>query len=71
MSSGKSLLGAAMAATTLCALAACTSTPPPKTAADIDAQYGIPPETVPSYMLKPDGLMNNGLLPAQPYDTSG
>jgi hypothetical protein len=52
-------------------LAACNFMPPPKTAAEIDDQYGIPQGSVPSYLLRPDGLMTNGLLPAQPYDTGG
>jgi hypothetical protein len=30
-------------------------------------KYGIPPYSVPANMLRPDGLMTNGLLPLQPY----
>jgi hypothetical protein len=71
MSSGKSLVGVAIAAMTTLALAECTSAPPGNDAIGIDAQYGIPPYSVPSYLLRPDGLMTNGLLPAQPYDTGG
>jgi hypothetical protein len=64
----RSLVGVAIAAMTTFALAACTSPPPSNDAIAIDAQYGIPPGSVPPYMLAPDGLMTNGLLPAQPYD---
>jgi hypothetical protein len=71
MSSSQSLVGVAIAAMTTLALAACTSAPPGNDPIAIDAQYGIPPGSVPSYMLRPDGLMTNGLLPAQPYDTGG
>ncbi len=70
MSSSQSSIGAAIAAMTTLALAACTSAPPGNNAIAIDAQYGIPPGSVPSYKLKPDGLMTNGLPPAQP-DNSG
>ncbi len=70
MSSSLSSLGVAIAAMTTLALAACTSALPGNNANAIDAQYGIPPGSVPSYMLKPDGLMTNGLQPAQP-DSSG
>jgi hypothetical protein len=52
-------------------VAACTSTPPGNDPIAIDEQYGIPPDSVPPWMLRPDGLMTNGLLPAQPYDTGG
>jgi hypothetical protein len=52
-------------------LASCTTMPPPKTAIQIDDQYGIPAGSVPSDLLRPDGVMTNGLLPAQPYDTGG
>jgi hypothetical protein len=71
MSSSQSLVGVATAALTTFVLAACTQAPPGKDAIAIDAQYGIPPGSVPSYLLRPDGLMTNGLLPAQPYDTGG
>jgi hypothetical protein len=71
VSFSKALVGVATAAMTTFALVACTSPPSGNSAADIDAQYGIPAGSVPSYMLKPDGLMTNGLLPAQPYDTGG
>jgi hypothetical protein len=50
-------------------LAACHSKPPIETAADaVDDRYGIPPFSVPTHMLKSDGFLINGLLPAQPYD---
>jgi hypothetical protein len=71
MSSSQLLVGVAIAATTTLALAACTSSPPGSNPIAIDEQYGIPPGSVPSSMLRPDGLMTNGLLPAQPYDTGG
>ena len=71
MSSSKSLVGAAIAAMTAFALPACTMVPPPKNAMEIDDQYGIPPDSVPSYLLNPNGVMTNGLLPAQPYDSGG
>jgi hypothetical protein len=61
----------AVIAATATLLAACDRTPPPKTAAEIDDQYGIPPGSVPPNSLRPDGLMTNGLLPAQPYDSGG
>ena len=69
MSFRKLLVGATIAATAT--LTACSNYPAPKTAAQIDDQYGIPAGSVPSYLLKPDGSMTNGLLPAQPYDTGG
>ena len=70
MSYSKTLVGVAIAAVTIFALAACTSAPRDwgNSATAIDAQYGIPPDSVPTYLLKPDGFMTNGLLPRQPYD---
>jgi hypothetical protein len=68
---GKSLVSIAIAALTTLALAACDLAPPPHDAIGIDDQYGIPAGSVPSYLLRPDGVMSNGLLPAQPYDTGG
>jgi hypothetical protein len=55
-------LGTAFAAVAI--LTACTS---PKSPTSVDAKYGVPPYSVPSDMMKPDGFMTNGLLPAQPY----
>jgi hypothetical protein len=63
--------GVATVATTAFALAACTSGPPGNDPIAIDGQYGIPAYSVPSDILRPDGLMTNGLLPAQPYDSGG
>jgi hypothetical protein len=63
------LVGAVIAATAT--LAGCSSGPTPKTAAGIDSQYGIPVGSVPADLLRPDGSMKNGLLPAQPNDTGG
>ena len=67
----KPLLGVALAVMTTLALAACDSGPPPHDAIGIDDLYGIPAGSVPPELLRPDGLMTNGLLPAQPYDTGG
>ena len=67
MSSSALLVGVTIAAMTTIALVACTSPPPGNNAVDIDLQYGIPVDSVPSYLLRPDGLMINGVLPAQPY----
>ena len=52
MSSRQSLVGVAIAAVTTLALAACTSPPPGNDPIVIDAQYGIPPDSVPSYLLE-------------------
>jgi len=57
-------VGVAFAAVLI--LTACGSAPA-KHSTSIDAKYGIPPYSVPSDLLKPDGFMTNGLLPAQPY----
>jgi hypothetical protein len=64
--SSNNLVDVAIAAMATIALAACISAPPGNNAVDIDLQYGIPVDSVPSYLLRPDGLMTNGLLPAQP-----
>jgi hypothetical protein len=69
MSSSKFVVRVAIAAMTALALAACSTAPPPNDPIAIDEQYGIPAGSVPPYLLRPDGLMTNGLLPAQPYDT--
>jgi len=69
MSFSRVLTGIAIASVALLSLAACNTLPPPRNAIEIDDQYGIPPYSVPSQMLQPNGLMTNGLLPAQPYDT--
>jgi len=73
MSSRQSLVGVAISATATLMLAACSTLPPPppNDPIAIDDQYGIPAGSVPPDMLSPDGLMTNGLLPAQPNDTSG
>ena len=57
----------AVAGTAL-ALSACASPQlPPGTNGDaLDEAYGIPPNTEPPYLMRPDGLMINGLLPEQP-----
>ncbi len=61
----------AISVAVLVSLAACSSVPQGSSAEAIDARYGIPPDSVPAYLLQPNGLMTNGLLPAQPYDTGG
>lgn len=48
------------------ALAACSSASPQND----DAAYGIPPGIVAPSLMRPDGLMINGLLPPQPGDMS-
>jgi hypothetical protein len=62
----KFLFGVAISALTL--LAACKSVAPVDAAVAVDDRYGIPPFSVPPHLLKSDGFMSNGLLPAQPYD---
>jgi hypothetical protein len=71
MSSSRVLVVIAIAAMTAFGLSACNFVPPPRNAWEIDDQYGVPPGSVPPYLLKPNGVMTNGLLPAQPYDTGG
>ena len=70
MSPANLVVGVMIATITTFGLAACYSAPA-NDPISIDAQYGIPPYSVPSNDLRPDGLMNNGLLPAQPNDTGG
>jgi hypothetical protein len=60
------LFGIAIVALT--SLAACRSAAPIDKAAAVDDRYGVPPFSVPPDLLKSDGFMTNGLLPAQPYD---
>jgi hypothetical protein len=68
--SRKLMVRVAIAAMTALAAAACMGpAPPPNDPIAIDDEYGIPAGSVPSYLLRPDGVMTNGLLPAQPYDT--
>lgn len=72
MLSSKALVGGALAAITILGLPACSPKPTDNTPMGRDAQqYGIPYGSVPPDSLKPNGTMNNGLLPAQPYDTGG
>lgn len=52
------------------ALAACAPMPAPDTPATVDSDFAIPPGSVPPGMQRPDGLLINGLLPAQPDDGS-
>ncbi len=52
-------------------IAGCATRPPPADpAAALDSRYGIPPGSVPASVQRPDSMLNNGLLPAQPYDGS-
>ncbi len=68
--SSKFVVRVAIAALTALAPSACsTPAPPPNDPIAIDDQYGIPAGSVPPYLLRPDGVMTNGLLPAQPYDS--
>ena len=53
-------------AATAAAVVACSSGPPDNP----DAAYGIPHNIVAPSLLRPDGLMINGLLPPQPYSSS-
>ncbi len=60
-------LGACTAALALAGLAACSSPPlDPNNGAALDAAYGIPPGTYPKSVMRPDGLLINGLLPLPP-----
>jgi hypothetical protein len=45
--------------------AGCSTAPLPSTPATVDAAYGIPAGSVPANLQRPDGLLENGLLPAQ------
>jgi hypothetical protein len=47
------------------ALAGCASAWSGKSVTEINGAMGIQPNSVPPYLLRPDGLMINGLLPAQ------
>ena len=46
-------------------IAGCSTAPLPSTPATVDAAYGIPAGSVPANLQRPDGLLENGLLPAQ------
>jgi hypothetical protein len=60
-------LGVLLTAAVGLGLSACAAPPPVSTnGAAFDEAYGIPPGTVPAYLMRPDGLMINGLLPEQP-----
>jgi hypothetical protein len=45
--------------------AGCSTAPLPSTPATVNAAYGIPAGSVPANLQRPDGLLENGLLPAQ------
>jgi hypothetical protein len=57
------LLGAVMLGCSL--TAGCSGGPLPNTPASVDAAYGIPSGSVPAGLRRPDGMLKNGLLPAQ------
>jgi hypothetical protein len=57
------LLGAVTLGCTLAA--GCSTRPLPNTPAGVDAAYGIPSGSVPADLRRPDGMLKNGLLPAQ------
>jgi hypothetical protein len=72
MLSSKFLVGGAVAVITMLGLPACSSRFTDNSPMGRDAeQYGIPYGSVPPDLLKPNGTMDNGLLPAQPWDTGG
>ncbi len=70
MKSRANLLGAGVAALAAVVLAGCSSTPLANTPAALDSAYGIPANSVPSEVERPDGMLYNGLVPAQPNDGS-
>jgi hypothetical protein len=47
-------------------LTGCSDPPLPDTPDAVDSAYGIPHGSVPAEYRRPDGWLNNGLLPAQP-----
>lgn len=57
------LLGLAAAIAAAGTLAACATTPPNMPGPAVDAAYGLVPNPVPDELMRPDGLMINGLLP--------
>lgn len=57
------VLGAAALGCTLAV--GCSRGPLPDTPASVDAAYGIPSGSVPADLRRPDGMLKNGLLPAQ------
>jgi hypothetical protein len=67
---GKTILRASGVVAAVLALAACSAPPPGTDGAAVDAAYGIPPGSVPPNMLRPDGLLINGLLPEPPNSGS-
>jgi len=56
-------IGAAALGASLCA--GCSKVPLPNTPDAVDAAYGIPSGSVPADLRRPDGILKNGLLPAQ------
>ncbi len=65
--SGSSTGASATAAvvTVALALGGCASAWSGKSVKTLDTDLGVEPSTVPSYVMRPDGLMINGLLPEQ------
>lgn len=57
------LVGAVTLGSTLAA--GCSTGPLPNTPQGVDAAYGIPSGSVPADLRRPDGMLKNGLLPAQ------
>jgi hypothetical protein len=66
MSVGRYLFGVGVAAAVTVGLAACSTAPLDNNGAARDAAYGIPPGSVQPDEMRPDGLLNNGLLPLPP-----
>jgi predicted lipoprotein len=63
-------LGIALVAAAALALSACSTPQHYSSGAALDAAYGIPPDSVPPYLMQPDGLLINGLLPKRPNEES-
>jgi hypothetical protein len=59
------LLGMGVVALGASLCAGCSPGPLPNTPAGVDAAYGIPSGSVPADLRRPDGMLKNGLLPAQ------
>jgi hypothetical protein len=49
---------------------ACSAPPPSSSGEAVDKAYGIPPGSAPPDLLRPDGLLDNGLLPLPPNSGS-
>jgi hypothetical protein len=64
------LLGLAVGIAAAAALAGCHTPPPGTPGEQVDYDYGISPNPVPKDLMRPDGLMINGLLPPNPNEGS-